>query len=73
MPEAERSASARREFSLASCEALRVYLRNPGDLPIAQRVILASALPAERVVYLHGDVCRRELSVELEGVFVARD
>ena len=69
----EGSASARREFSLASCEALRVYLRNPGDLPIAQRVILASALPAERVVYLHGDVCRRELSVELEGVFVASD
>ena len=69
----EGSASAKREFSLANCEALRVYLRHPEDLPRAQRVILASSLPAERVVYLHGEVCRRELSVELEGVFVARD
>ena len=30
-----------------------------------------TALPAARVLYLHGDVCRRELSVELEGVFPA--
>jgi chorismate lyase/3-hydroxybenzoate synthase len=67
----EGSASARREFSLAGCEALRVYLRRPEDLPLAQGVILASPLPPDRVVYLHGDVCRRELAVELEGVFVA--
>jgi len=69
---AEGSAKAQRAFSLAACEALRVYLRDPADLARAQAAVAASALPADRVVYLHGDVCRRELSVELEGVFVAQ-
>jgi len=68
---AEGTARAGRLFSLAACEALRVYLRHPADLAAAQAVIAASGLPAERVLYLHGDVCRRELDVELEGVFVA--
>jgi chorismate lyase/3-hydroxybenzoate synthase len=58
-----------RAFALAGCEALRVYIRRAGDLPIAQAVIDASGLPRERVLYLRGDVCRRELDVELEGVF----
>lgn len=58
-------------FALQGCAALRVYLRHAGDLPLAQAVIAASALPAGRVVYLRGDVCRRELDVELEGVFGA--
>jgi len=34
-------------------------------------IIWPTALPPRRVVYLQGDVCRRELSVELEGVFPA--
>ena len=56
-------------FALAGCEALRVYLRHSADLAIAQTVISSSGLPIERVLYLRGDVCRRELDVELEGVF----
>jgi hypothetical protein len=32
-------------------------------------VFEASGLPPEIIVYLHGEVCRRELAVELEGVF----
>ncbi len=67
----EGSARARRTFSLAGCEALRVYLRHPGDLARAQAAMAASGLPTQRIVYLHGDVCRRELAVELEGVFAA--
>jgi chorismate lyase/3-hydroxybenzoate synthase len=67
----EGSTKLRRGFALADCEALRVYLRDPADLARAQAAIAATALPAGRVVYLHGDVCRRELSVELEGVFPA--
>ena len=53
------------------CQALRVYLRHRHDLARAQAVIAASGLAAERVVYLRGDICRRELDVELEGVFAA--
>jgi chorismate lyase/3-hydroxybenzoate synthase len=67
------TAHAGRTFSLRGCEALRVYLRHPEHLALAQRVILASSLPSERVIYLHGEVCRQELAVELEGVFVAGD
>ncbi len=63
--------SSGRVFALAGCEALRVYLRRAEDLSIAQAVIDASGLPIERVLYLRGDVCRRELDVELEGVFAA--
>lgn len=60
-----------RRFELAGCETLRVYLRQPHDLAVAQAVIAASGLPVERVLYLRGDVCRRELDVEIEGVFAA--
>lgn len=67
----EGSARCGRTFAFAGCEALRVYLREPADLGEAQAVIGASALPADRVVYLHGEVCRRELAVELEGVFAS--
>lgn len=60
-----------REFPLAGCEALRVYLRHPGDLVAAQAILATTGLPGERISYLRGDVCRRELDVELEGVFTA--
>ena len=58
-----------RVFAFAGCEALRVYLRRAEDLVLAQALIDASGLPNGRVLYLRGDVCRRELDVELEGVF----
>jgi len=58
-----------RSFALSGCEALRVYLRHAEDLATARAVIDSSGLPIERVLYLRGDVCRRELVVELEGVF----
>jgi chorismate lyase/3-hydroxybenzoate synthase len=60
-----------RFFGFSGCEALRVYLRNARDLPITQEIVANSGLPVERVLYLRGDVCRRELDVELEGVFAA--
>src|SRR5690606_1775669 len=58
-------------FVLSGCEALRVYLRHPRDLDTAQAIMAASGIPAARIAYLRGDVCRRELDVELEGVFAA--
>ena len=68
---AEGQRKAGRAFPLSNCEALRVYLRRPGDLAIAREAIAASGLPQDRVIYLRGDICRRELDVEIEGVFVA--
>jgi chorismate lyase/3-hydroxybenzoate synthase len=56
-------------FGPEGCEALRVYLRRPEDLASAQAVMAGSGVPAARISYLRGDICRRELDVELEGVF----
>jgi chorismate lyase/3-hydroxybenzoate synthase len=69
----EGSVRSQRRFRLSGCEALRVYLRDPADLARAQAAVAASGLPAARVVYLQGEVCRRELSVELEGAFAPGD
>ena len=60
-----------RRFDPADCEAMRVYLRRDTDLDLARRAFAASGIPPGRISWLHGDVCRRELDVELEGVFVA--
>ena len=55
-------------FALSQYEALRVYLRHASDLA-AVEAVLAARLPMANVWFLQGDVCRRELLVELEGVF----
>jgi chorismate lyase/3-hydroxybenzoate synthase len=60
-----------RAFSLEGCEALRVYLRKAEDLALAEAVVTAAGFERDKVLYLRGDICRRELDVELEGVFVA--
>ena len=41
------------------------------DLAAAQALLAASGIAPDRISYLRGDVCRRELDVELEGVFAA--
>jgi chorismate lyase/3-hydroxybenzoate synthase len=56
-------------FTFGQCRALRVYIRDPLNLHAVRMVFEASGLPPEIIVYLHGEVCRRELAVELEGVF----
>jgi chorismate lyase / 3-hydroxybenzoate synthase len=68
---AEGSKQSGHAFYLNDCEALRVYLRKPEDLAVAESIIAAADIDRERVLYLRGDICRRELDVELEGVFTA--
>lgn len=58
-------------FRMEGLQALRVYLRDAGAMPAAQARLEAAGLPLARVAFLQGDVCRRELDVELEGVFSA--
>lgn len=55
-------------FELSQHEALRVYVRRREDFAAVQAT-LAARMPLARVWFLQGDVCRRELLVELEGVF----
>lgn len=56
-------------FAFGQCRVLRVYIRDPLNLHAVRTVFEASGLPPDNIVYLHGEVCRRELAVELEGVF----
>lgn len=56
-------------FTFGQCRALRVYIRDPQHLHAVRTVFEASGLPPQNIVYLHGEVCRRELAVELEGAF----
>jgi chorismate lyase/3-hydroxybenzoate synthase len=58
-------------FRMDGLQALRVYLRHPGALAAVQERVEAAGLPLGRVAFLQGDVCRRELDVEIEGVFSA--
>lgn len=54
----------------AGCECqrdFRVYLRNADDYEAVAAALQASLLRADdEVVYLHADICRRELNVEIE-------
>ena len=51
-------------------DAVRVYLRNPGDFEAVAREV-AGGLGANRaqLTYLQGDICRSELLVEIDGAF----
>lgn len=69
LDEGEKQSVARFDFS--ACHALRVYVRDPEQLAIIQSEFEQSGIPAQNIVYVHGEVCRRELAVELEGVFGA--
>jgi enamine deaminase RidA (YjgF/YER057c/UK114 family) len=47
---------------------LRVYLRHPEDQPAVAAVLAAHYPEPPRLQWIQGDVCRRELLVEIEGV-----
>lgn len=46
----------------------KVYLRQPEHLEAVQRALSIPLFASSQIVYLQGDLCRRELLVEIEGV-----
>ncbi len=40
-------------------------------MPAVAARLAARGWPLPRIAFLHGDICRRELDIELEGVFGA--
>jgi enamine deaminase RidA (YjgF/YER057c/UK114 family) len=54
------------EFTLDAL-AYKVYVRHPADLPVIQAELRAALGPLARPVYLHADICRRDLAVEIEA------
>lgn len=63
---------AEREAGLAAgnlqAQGLKVYVRNPAALPALQ-ASAAQLLPACPTLWLHGDISRRDLLVEVEGLY----
>jgi chorismate lyase / 3-hydroxybenzoate synthase len=51
--------------------AHKVYVRHPEDWPAIQAVLQTSLDTAQPVIALHADICRRDLLVEIEGVYCA--
>jgi chorismate lyase / 3-hydroxybenzoate synthase len=47
---------------------LKVYVRNPSDLPAIETTLSELLNPAASIVYLQADVCREDLLVEIEAV-----
>jgi chorismate lyase / 3-hydroxybenzoate synthase len=47
---------------------LKVYVRNPTDLPDIQATLSQLLRRATGIVYLQADVCREDLLVEIEAV-----
>ena len=54
--------------------SFKVYLRHPDDLrPVVSRLESGLLRPHDHVVYLHADICRDELVVEIEASLVHRN
>lgn len=53
-------------FSTSDLETLKIYLRNPSDLSMV-RERLQPAYGAVPAIYLHADICRANLLIEIEA------
>lgn len=51
--------------------AYKVYVREPASLPDIRLALQNSPLSAHDLVFLEGDLCRRELLMEIEGLIIA--
>lgn len=54
-----------------SLQGLRLYLRNPADLAMVKARIEVLLGPRAPVLYLEGDICRTDLTLEIEAVYAA--
>lgn len=53
-------------FSMRDLDSLKIYLRNPSDLSMV-RSRLQSAYGGVSAIYLHADICRINLLIEIEA------
>jgi len=63
--------SAGGQFTLDEHSIMRVYLKNPEDYELVSSALKAElSINQRNVSYLQGTICRRELTVEIDGVKV---
>ncbi|HZQ35369.1 MAG TPA: hypothetical protein VFD32_05515, partial [Dehalococcoidia bacterium] len=48
--------------------AYKVYVRDPQELPVIRRQLESAVGARAALLYLKADICRRDLSVEIEAV-----
>jgi chorismate lyase/3-hydroxybenzoate synthase len=53
---------------LADIGHMKVYLRRPSDLPLVRELLERRVGVGAEALFLHGDVCRGELLVEIEAI-----
>jgi len=49
----------------------KVYARTPDHLPVIRRALADSSLTMDHCLFLQGDLCRKELLVEIEAVITS--
>ncbi len=57
-----------RDLALLSDMLLKAYVRRPDDQPRVHQVLAGHGLDADAVLYLHADICRADLLVEIEAI-----
>lgn len=55
--------------SLFTEPLLKVYIRHARDFPLIQELLTQELGEKIPIIYLNGDLCRRELLVEIEGIY----
>jgi hypothetical protein len=59
--------------SPVSFREFRCYLRHPEALPLVREWLAEeTGLDTSRISFLHSDICRAELDIEMEAVLVKR-
>ncbi len=60
------------DFQADAVESLfKVYIRRAEDFPLVRQILVRELGETTPILYLRGDICRSDLLVEVEGIYVA--
>ena len=62
-----------RGFTLKDLRGVKVYIRHSADFEIVRELCDQHFSDAAEILYLHGDICRQSLDVEIEGFIAYSD
>jgi hypothetical protein len=60
-----------RNLSVKDLVNVKVYLRNLSDKEVVQPLLMAAGMSAANLEFIHADICRRALDIEIEGMIPA--
>ncbi|MCU0517210.1 MAG: hypothetical protein MUC60_10175 [Oscillatoria sp. Prado101] len=52
--------------------AFTIYLRKLSDLPVVQQMVKNTFAASDSIIYLHSDICRSELDIEIEATITEK-